>query len=250
MSKTLSRTLLILVCTMLLASCAGYQKHLERRNQAVLNLQEKKAHQGDADEQYAQGMFYETGTMGKSLDYVKAAQWLELSAKQGNPLAQFKLSQLYFEGKGVPQNSTKAIELVRAAADGGYYVAMLMYGQMLRTGTQGLQVEPDRAFPYLKAAADQDVLEAQVAVSNMYFKGEGIPKDPIMAYVYAKLAAVNVERGPPQEEAKRRERRMNAAKNVNNLYIRMSPQDQRLAEQKFDAWKPMPKLKRKYLRES
>ena len=63
-------------------------------------------------------------------DYVKARQWYEKSAKQGDASAQLKLGVMYHEGKGVRQDYAKARKWLEKAAAQGHAKAQLVLGLM------------------------------------------------------------------------------------------------------------------------
>ncbi len=56
-------------------------------------------------------------------DYKTAFTILEPFAKQGHADAQFHLGLMYNKGKGVPQNSAKALKWARKAARQGHFLA-------------------------------------------------------------------------------------------------------------------------------
>ncbi len=68
------------------------------------------AEQGDADAQYNLGFMYSEGV---PQDYVQAGKWYRTAAEQGNAKAQHNLGVMYSTGHGVPQDYTKAGEVVQ-----------------------------------------------------------------------------------------------------------------------------------------
>ena len=64
------------------------QKIIHQETVSSAQLFEKDANQGDANAQYNLGMMFKDGLNGVPKDYVKAAEWFEKSAIQGNiPIA-------------------------------------------------------------------------------------------------------------------------------------------------------------------
>lgn len=63
------------------------------------------AEAGDSDAQYKAGSMYLDGKIHSAnnpeRDYMKAIEWYEKSAAQGNQKAQFQLGWMYFRGKGI-----------------------------------------------------------------------------------------------------------------------------------------------------
>ena len=61
---------------------------------------------------------YENGT-GVSQDYVKAVEWYQKAANQGNAIAQYNLGLMYDNSKGVRQNTAAAKKWFGKACDNG-----------------------------------------------------------------------------------------------------------------------------------
>jgi TPR repeat protein len=91
---------------------------------------------------------------GVPQDYMKARQWYEQAAAQGNAGAQSNLGWMYFNGQGVPQDYTTAR---------GWYE---------------------------KAAAQGDVW-SQVNLGLLYVEGNGVPQNDVRAYMWWSLAAAS-----------------------------------------------------------
>ncbi len=81
----------------------------------------------------------------------------EKGAKQGRPLAQFKLGFMYYKGRGVAQDYTEAVKWWRRAAEQGFAEALNNLGMM-------------------------------------YGNGDGVPRDSVQAHKWFDLAA---SRHPP-----------------------------------------------------
>ena len=58
----------------------------------------------------------------------------EKGAKQGGPLAQFKLGIMYYKGRGVAQDYTEAMKWWRLAAEQGFAEALNNLGMMYGNG--------------------------------------------------------------------------------------------------------------------
>src|SRR5579864_8251409 len=52
-------------------------------------------------------------------NFDQAFKEFEISAQKGNSIAQFWLSEMYFQGKGVPQNYQEAARWCRSSAEQG-----------------------------------------------------------------------------------------------------------------------------------
>jgi TPR repeat protein len=63
-----------------------------------------------------------------------AAALLKPLAERSDPAAQFRLSQLYLEGRGVEQDQKEGLRLLEGAATQGHRDARLMLGGMYAVG--------------------------------------------------------------------------------------------------------------------
>ncbi|PWR17928.1 SEL1-like repeat protein [Zavarzinia aquatilis] len=108
----------------------------------------------------------------KEADWREAKIWAEKARAAGDPHGTFVLALLYSHGKGVPKDSAKARELVRAAAEMGHPYAMYTYGVMLL-----------RSKDYVGAAsmvgksAEAGQPEAMFLLANLVGQGIGTPQN-------------------------------------------------------------------------
>ena len=70
------------------------------------------------------------------------------------PMAQFHLGLMYANGKGVPKNSPRAVNLFRMAADLGYAEAQFNLGLMYANG-RGVTRDEARAVLWFRKAIAQ-----------------------------------------------------------------------------------------------
>lgn len=117
-------------------------------------------------------------------DYAGAvAIWRPL-ANRGDAAAQFNLGQAYRLGRGVQQDLVAAQDWFDRAARKGNVDAEAMLGMMLfQSGNQtgGLR--------WLKMAAQQQEPHAMLIYGTALFNGDGIPRDPLLGYLYVTRAA-------------------------------------------------------------
>jgi hypothetical protein len=146
-------------------------------------------------------------------DTVGAIQALEFAAKEGNPLAQWKLGRMYATGDGVPLDDLKAFEYFSKIADdhadespdslhatvvANAFVAL---GTYFLDGIKGSYVKPNVArahemFHY--AASYFGNPNAQYSLARLYLEGTGVPPDARQAARWLNLAA---EKGHPPAQA-------------------------------------------------
>ena len=117
-------------------------------------------------------------------DYAAAvAIWRPL-AEKGNPDAEFDLGQAYRLGRGVPVDLARAQAWLQKAASAGHLDAETTLGLLLfDSGDRAA------AMRWLKKAAEHGEPRAMQLYGTALFNGDGVPKDPIMAYAYVSRAA-------------------------------------------------------------
>lgn len=80
----------------------------------------KAAEQGNIASQKQLAMIYSTGRYGGEQSTEQAAYWYERAAALGDVPAMYRTGIAYYEGKGVKQSQTLAIDWLKQAAAGGY----------------------------------------------------------------------------------------------------------------------------------
>jgi TPR repeat protein len=89
-----------------------------------------------------------------------AAALLKPLADRGDPGAQFRLSQLYLEGRGVAQDPKEGLRLLEGAAEKGHRDARLALGGMYAAG-RGVRQNANVAYIWYGAAACAGAARAQ-----------------------------------------------------------------------------------------
>jgi TPR repeat protein len=97
---------------------------------------------------------------GTQSNFDKAAYWYRLAADQGHAEAQFELSDLYSQGKGVPRDQTEAFKLTKAAATQGFTKAATALGWRYANG-RGVEKDESQAFFWYTVAARRGDKTAQ-----------------------------------------------------------------------------------------
>jgi TPR repeat protein len=205
---------------------------------AAFTAWEAKAGQGDPDAMTNLGMLYEIG-YGTKRDFGKAAELYEKAAQLGFVVAQYNLANLYYDGRGVSRDKKQAARWYTAAAQGGHAKSQYYLAQMYFDG-DGIDENKENGFAWLQKASDQGMPEAQhelgrrlifgddvapdlakgtdlvlksaeqryvkaqILIADCYWKGRGVAKNQIEAYVWAAQA---------KDAAKGRD-----AKRANDLY--------------------------------
>ncbi|MEI8140855.1 MAG: trypsin-like peptidase domain-containing protein [bacterium] len=170
---------------------------------------------GDTDAVLAMATIYDTGTkFGATAeiqdikpDLTKAVQWYEKGAKLNDWRAQYNLAVLYYDGRGVAKNHSKAKELFHLAAESGDEMAQAGLGMLY------LNIEiGGKPYPWYKDGAKWHLLAAQggnwysqYTIATLYEAGLGVVKDPVEALKWFLISASNGHE-PALVQANRMER--------------------------------------------
>ncbi|PCC97453.1 tetratricopeptide repeat protein [Halopseudomonas pelagia] len=102
-------------------------------------------------------------------DFPAAFAWAGRSAGQQHAPGQLILGQLYQAGQGTAENKTKALQLMRQAADQGLTEASYHTGLAYKDGT-GVGASVTQADKYLQQAASQGHMPSHLALAELYEK--------------------------------------------------------------------------------
>ena len=101
-------------------------------------------------------------------DDVEAVSWFEKAIEKGNNgNANNWLGWMYENGKGVPQNYEKAVELYKKAADAESGYAQNKLGWIYENGEYGQKKDLEEALKWYKEAAENDYDGAQESVARV-----------------------------------------------------------------------------------
>ena len=136
--------------------------------------------------QESQKLSGESGTAPDYAKIAKAVKWLEESAAQENPFADYAIGRLYREGTLVAEDMEKAVFHLKRAADAGNSYAQYQLGKIyLEEDTRNIPA----AIQYLTLAAKQKNEFAAYRLGKLYLTGEELPKNTELALHYLKMAA-------------------------------------------------------------
>ncbi len=136
-----------------------------------------------AEYNYGQ-MLIETSPAG---GFTEAARFFLRAANAGVPEAQYAMSQLYANGRGVTADAAKARAFLHASALNGFTIAQIEYGIWLINGKGG-PAQPDEGFLFLKHAAELGNPIAVNRVAHLFKDGIGTAPDVAAAAKWAVLA--------------------------------------------------------------
>jgi TPR repeat protein len=104
--------------------------------------------------------------------------WLPL-AKEGDPIAEYRIGRMYRFGEGVKQNPVEAIKWFRKSADQGPPVP--------RSLLEALYARPGQEDVTVLHETPDGPDSAQYALSNLYTWGQGVKQDYVQAYMWKSL---------------------------------------------------------------
>jgi hypothetical protein len=119
-------------------------------------------------------------------------------AQTNNPVAEYRLAQMYAQGNGVAEDRKEARTWLMRSAEHGNSEAQLELGNALREGLGGVQ-DYERAAMWLQLAAENGNADAQYSLALMYRRGMGVALDYAKAYTWFNLAAAQGVAGAAAE---------------------------------------------------
>ncbi len=108
--------------------------------------------------------------------YDEAVPLLRDRADRDDAKAQGQLAMLYFEGKGVPENTSKAAEWLKKSAEGGYAHSQYMLAWFYYKGT-GVARDYSKAFEWAQKSNEQGDSDAAILLAQLYRMGLGVHRD-------------------------------------------------------------------------
>ena len=145
-------------------------------------ITEEEAERGDAVTQYRLGSQYERWAQ----DYVEALKWYRKAAERGYFEAQFKLGEMYANGKGVAKDDVEALKWYRKAAEQRYATQFNHLGAMYYDG-EGAPEDAAEAVEWYRKLTEQGshgrelIQRAQFQLGFIYSNGEGVAQDHVEA---------------------------------------------------------------------
>lgn len=179
--------------------------------QKAFNCYLKGARKGDDNCQCTVGEMYRDGEVAQRDPYCEPAR-AESKRPRGEPMPYGDFSH--------------AQEWFAKAAEQGNVLAMAWLGQLHLSDK-----DPVSAAPWLLKNADHGGVVSQLHVAGMFRKGEGVPKDLVSAYMWANLAAAQVDHLSISEQA---------ASIRNEVEGQMTPAQVAEAQRLSREWKPKP----------
>lgn len=131
--------------------------------------------------------FYQARETGNSPDLTRVARYFRLSAEKGNPVAAFKLGELYEHGTGVSKDPVLAFQWYMRSASKNNKHGQLKVGWCYQKGI-GVAADPTIAAIWYRVSAENDNVWGYHMLAFMLAEGEGMKKDVVLARRYLELS--------------------------------------------------------------
>ncbi|MCH2095321.1 MAG: caspase family protein [Rhodobacteraceae bacterium] len=172
---------------------------------------EKAAAHGDPHARYELGLILLRGDLGIDRNPLKALEYFQAAADQGDVSAQQRLASLYhygvdLDGTGTKQTDPKkALHWYEEAAHNGSANAQVALARIFENGSMGTPRDLGEALKYYEMAAEQDFLQGLELAAGYYESGEAGVTDPQKAAKYWIRAVELGSRVPVRDREWKRE---------------------------------------------
>jgi len=188
--RHLRRGLVAAIAVLVFASGFALGSYSDLLKQAATNLRIVLGLGGAVSDVDADNAAYGKG------DYTTALRLLRPLADQNDARAQSTIGEMYYHGRGVPQDDSEAIRWFRLAAGQGSAPARFHLG-VAYAGGHGVPQDYSEAAKWYRLAADQGYAPAMYNLGLAYAKGEGVSLDNVSAHMWFNLAASSFPASPP-----------------------------------------------------
>jgi hypothetical protein len=119
----------------------------------------------------------------------QAFEGFEKLAARGHTGAQYRLGKMHMAGEGAPQDYEAALHWFRRAAEGGLPAAFTAVGCFFMEGLGPVAEDPANAARWFRVGAEGGDANAQFALGGLCLWGQGVPVDPLQAFMWLNVAA-------------------------------------------------------------
>jgi S1-C subfamily serine protease len=148
----------------------------------------KEVDAGDAECQVLVGYLFQEG-LGVPANATEALRLYHLAAKRGLAVAQCHLGYVYERGIGVTRNDAEAVRWYQLAAAQGDPICEYDLAFALIDGQGGIAKDRTRAIELLKDAADRGYAPAQIELAFQLERAPGAMRQAVRAYMWYLVAA-------------------------------------------------------------
>ena len=205
------------------ASCTTKSRGIAQDTAAAIRWWTKAADQGDVLAQHSLAQAYIAGNRGRAgLRQGGGPGWKRRRDK-GLVRSQYTLGKMFHYGLGVSKDFERAFTWIKKAAEAGFDKAQYNLGKFYRDG-HGTPEDAGAAARWFMAAAEQGYAKAQNHIGVRLARGVGVPKDEVRALMWLTLAAAR--------------KHTQAIDNREALAKTLSPGQVAEAERLAEEWKP------------
>lgn len=169
----------------------------------------------------------------RSGDYAKAVELWRPLAEKGDVAAQYRLGNMYADGKGVVRDDKTALSWFQRAAEQGDAASQYNVGVSYASGTGTAQNDAEAA-KWFRRAADQGMAVAQLNLGLLYAAGRGVPQDNIAAMTWLQLALFALPPGGARSDV---------ARAMEDVSKKMTNEEREDAREHARVWKVKPEGK-------
>lgn len=132
----------------------------------------------------------EGGIAFKAGNYKLAMREILPLARQGDAKAQAVIALMYEEGLGVAKDFSQAAYWYEQSANRGRFESQHLLGMLhLNEATPDFQPDPQKAFFWIRKAAEQGNANSQLQLARLYQDGKGVARNPRLAVTWLRAAA-------------------------------------------------------------
>ncbi|MCR9213549.1 MAG: sel1 repeat family protein [Proteobacteria bacterium] len=150
---------------------AGWEFYQQGKFSRAIKVWEPLAEEGHAEAQFNLSIMYEQGR-GVDVDETRARYWSDKAVESEYPPALHNRALVMLAQK----DYGAAIGLLRKSASGDFPPSQYSLGKIYQAGI-GLEEDPTDAFKYIEMAANNGFAKAQYNLGKMYRDGYGVPVD-------------------------------------------------------------------------
>ena len=147
------------------------------KKETFLEKSIRQANEGKLEDQMNLGYMYLYGTNGVEQNFDNALKYYTMAAEQKDPIALNNLGSLYFNGIGVPINTTKALDFFQQSAELGNDNAALNLAFIYLTGGKKDSFRNSQAIKMFQASSQNGNKIAKFMLGYAYYKGFVVDKD-------------------------------------------------------------------------
>ena len=180
-------SLMVFAFSAMMIALAQSPSELRRRHEAVREVS-VRADSGDAEALYQLALLHERGYDSIPKDSTKALLLLREAADAGFPAAANLLGYKLITGEGgIERNPAEGLGLLEDAAAHGDPKALSNLGYLLLYG-EGVEHDSSKAAYWLQRASEGGILSASSMLGDLYRDGEGVDKDSLKAASLYRMA--------------------------------------------------------------